>query len=98
MSQLISFMLQDDQIAALKKASLSEGVNFIEEAQRIFERGLYATKVLIETEQAALPSKDPKVAEFEATGAWQNSQKFSAIVASKAFRERFAREIAKPGM
>jgi len=43
MAALISFMLQDDQVDSLKKAALNEDINFIEEAQRIFERGLQET-------------------------------------------------------
>jgi hypothetical protein len=94
MAQRISFMLQDDQIATLEKASLTEGVNFIEEAGRIFERGLQVTKNLIETE---LSSKDPQIADFEAKGAWLNSQDFCAIVSSTAFREQFSKEVTKSG-
>lgn len=96
MSQIISFDIQDDQIVILKEASLTEGVDFTEEARRIFERGLQATKSIIEGQQASKPVKDPRTAELEANGAFKNAQEFSAIVSSNAFRERFASEIAKP--
>lgn len=95
MAKLIGFMLQDDQFASLKMAALSEGVDYIEVAQRILERGLHAATMTGKKEQASDSATDPEISEFEAKGSWKNAQEFSAIVASQAFCERFAKEVAK---
>jgi len=99
MSQLINIEIDDEQLTELKKASVNEGVDFLVEAQRIFDRGLQATTALLKEEEVVHPSsKNPRIAEFEANGAKANAEKFRAIVASNAFRERFAKEISKPKM
>lgn len=100
MSKTISFVITEMDHSLLEEASAREGVNLVEEAAKVFARGLRATHLLraeqvvvldemLREETAERSRAAENILKFETNGAAANAQAFQTMVESDDFKNEF---------